>query len=439
MFEHIKARAAGVLAALKRKRLSYWISALLVFALTFAMSKMSYEFVRLDKVRAAYFQYLLDHGPRSPKPKFVRIILIDDDEYWNGDPAGRVPLNREYLARIVDGLVAANTPVIALDVDARLPNPGSMEIPSAYKQETCKLIAAIKKGAAAGSKFVLATPIAFDEKERYIRDSDIYQSNGLCERRNQPIPAQRSCDIDFVPQEKANITCGYIALPYDILAIPGPIELAGGDKLDSFALAVARAKDPALVDDALWQDGETVRYGSYISESKFDKYKARFSAAELLNSPGKINLQHAAVIVGANWSTYAVGRGPRIDLHPTPIGKMPGALLHANFAEAVLDERSVWAAPESVMEILEVMFSIVALVLLASIATPRGKFGALLSLLFALFLVQWGVLHGLGMFFDAFLPVFALGLHSLYDQALEGLHSLYGKLVGVHKKAGPQA
>lgn len=421
MLRHWKTVAMHFLADLKKKPLRYWISALFVFLLSYAGSKSVYEFFGLEKARAVHFQYLLDHGPRPPKPRFVSVVLINDDEYWNGDPAGRAPLNRAYLTRVVDGLVAANVHVIALDVDVRLPNPESMQIPSAYKEETCKLIEAIKRGAGAGKKFVLATPISFDEQKRYRRDTDIYQSNGLCERRDKPLTEQKSCGLSFKPEEKANVTCGYIALPYDILAIPGWIDTSDGDKLDSFALAIARAERPALVDDSLWQKGATVRYANYISESRFEQSKAKFSTTELLIGSGKINLQNGAVIVGAGWSTFALGRGPGIDLHQTPLGDMAGTLLHANFAEALLDSRTTQAAPEWFAYLLEGLFSLVAALILAVISSVWGKVGALLSLFAMLFFLQWAILHGIAMFFDAFFPVFSLGLHSLYEKVF-GFH-----------------
>ena len=79
------------------------------------------------------FQWLLDHGPRPPEPKYVKIVLVEDDEYWEGSPAGRRPIKRSYLKDLVDHLVAAKAYVIALDFDLRTPNPASTEIPKDYE------------------------------------------------------------------------------------------------------------------------------------------------------------------------------------------------------------------------------------------------------------------------------------------------------------------
>lgn len=420
MFEATKARAAELLDRLKRKSFRYWMSAIFVFVLSVAGSQAVYDFLGLDKIRAAYFQYLLDHGPRPTKARYISLILINDKEYWTGAPAGRTPLNRDYLAKLVDKLAASSASVIALDFDVRLPKPDSMEIPEVYKDETCKLIGAIKRGAAAGKKFVLATPISFDEQQSYRRDTDIYQANGLCERQDRRAPAQKPCGEDFTAQEKANISCGYIALPDEILAIPGWLPTTDGAGLDSFALAIARAERPAQVDDLLQRDGGAVRYSNFISVEGFEQVKAIFSTGELLD--GRLSLNNKAVIVGANWRRYALDRGPGVDLHPTPIGKLVGALVHANYAEALMDERTSRAVPDWVAKVIEGLFSVTAAIILAVLSSVWKKIGGVLLLLAALFVVQWVTLHGLAVFFDALFPVFCLFLHSLFERIV-GVHA----------------
>jgi len=76
------------------------------------------------------------------------------------------------------------------------------------------------------------------------------------------------------------------------------------------------------------------------------------------------------------------------------------------------------------------MLGILAAVLFALTLSIRAKLGVILSLLLLLFAVQWMVLHGFGMFFDAFVPVVGLGLHSLYERLL-GRHET-GSTAQVH-------
>jgi CHASE2 domain-containing sensor protein len=424
MFVHAKRLASNLFLGLRQKGLRYWTGALIVFLLTIVGSTSVYSYLGLEHLRALYFQFLLEHGPRPPQPNFVSLVMVEDNEYWNGPPAGRVPFDRAYLAKVVKSLASANNAhTIAVDIDTRLPNPESMRIPKEYREETCTLIGAIKDAARSGKKIVLATPISYDEQRRYRQDSDIYQSKGLCERFGRAVSDTKACDVEFETQEKENIACGFIALPYDLLAIPQQIDMADGGTLDSFALAIAKAERPRVVDKLLRENKTTVRYGSFISESGFQQYDARVSAADLLSGTGKIKLP-GAVIVGADWSTYAIGRGPRVDLHPTPIGELVGAVLHANFAEAILDNRTVGAAPDWLLHVTEALFSVSAGVIFALISGIWEKIAAMAALFFVLFFAQLAALYGFAMFFDAFFPVLGLGLHSLYE-----------KLVGTHEAA----
>jgi hypothetical protein len=92
-----------LLCRLRQKRLRYWLSAFLILIITLTGSDVIYRYLQLDSLRAQYFQFLLDHGPHPPKPKFIGLVLVDDHEYWMGQPSGRVPLNRQYLADLLGG------------------------------------------------------------------------------------------------------------------------------------------------------------------------------------------------------------------------------------------------------------------------------------------------------------------------------------------------
>jgi CHASE2 domain-containing sensor protein len=410
---------------LKQKGLGYWLSALLVFLLTIAGSGRIYQFLRLEDWRADYFQFLLEKGPRTLEPRHYGLVLIDDDAYWGPELAGRAPVNRTYLAKLVDRLVAAHANVIALDFDARLPRPDSNEIPAPYKQETCNLIGAIKRAAAADTKVVVATPIHDIGGHVYRQESDIYQANGLCARPQHQVSAEKPCGVAFSEAESQNVTCGYIALPPDMLAVPGQIEMEDKGRLDSFALAVARADYPTLVAENLPPDQkDQVRYTNYMSEERFKKFGARLSSEQVLHGP--VNLVRRAVIVGAGWSNFAAGRGGMTDLHLTPIGKVVGAVLHANYAEAIVDGHALATAPEWVAHVLEIAISLGVAVWFALTPGVWAKLATLLAVIAMLFFAQWALVRQFGVFFDAFFPVLGLALHSLYERLLgkhEGGHA----------------
>jgi CHASE2 domain-containing sensor protein len=397
-----------MLASLKHKGVRYWITALVILVLATTGSSYVYEEFNLTNARSYVFQRLLEWGPRPAEPKFTSILLIEDDEYWKGPLSGRRPIKRDYLARLIDRLVAADARLIALDFDTRLPDPNSTNVPEDYREETSRLIEAIEAAARKGKKLVLATPISYDAHGHYQRDIDIYALNQLCSKQGAE------------PWQK-NISCGYIALSSDPLDIPTQLTLADGTQFDSFALAIARAMQPELISRLLERTGDDVHYGNFIPRDSFDKFNAELSSRDLLNDNVKAEqLESRAVIVGAHWSRDAAGRGPKIDLHWTPVGLIVGAELHANFVEALLDTRVFRSTPEWLLHTIEIVFSILAAIVFAIVPSIHGKILSIVSVFAVLFFAQWLVLHGFGIFFDVFVPLVGLGLHALYERLWSG-------------------
>jgi hypothetical protein len=329
--------------------------------------------------------------------------------------------------------------VIALDFDLRSPNPASSDIPREYEDETLKLIEAITDAANRGTKIVLATPIYYDGRG-YRQDADPYQAYGLCRQDSVAIPKEnliKPALAKGIRANRKNITCGYIYLPDDPLVIPSRLQLADKSELDSFALAVAKAGWPDM--KSVRELGSSIRYANFISEHKLRDPKAPilFSAYALLGHGTReeenavkaaIGARPTAVLVGANWSTYAAGRGPRVDLHHTPVGPIVGAMLHANFVEAILDTRLFLFVSERMLHALEIAFGIVVAIVLALSQTTLTKIVNFFLLCGALLLIQWSALHGFAIFFDAYVPLLGLALHSLSER-LVAVHSHTGEKV----------
>src|SRR6266481_706019 len=133
-------RRGGLLGSalyrLRDKAPSYWIIAAIVLIVAKAASPYVYDYLDLTNARSQFFQALLDWGPRPAEPRLIKIVRIEDDDYWEGVLAGRRPIKRDYLANLVNKLVSVNVYVIALDFDVRLPKPDSTEIPEDYRSET---------------------------------------------------------------------------------------------------------------------------------------------------------------------------------------------------------------------------------------------------------------------------------------------------------------
>lgn len=393
---------------LREKSWHYWVWAAIVLIVASTGSRYVYGYLHADTARSYLFQQMLSWEPRSVEPRKIKLVLIEDDDYWLGPLAGRRPIKRDYLARLVDRLVDMNAHIIALDFDVRLQNPKTKDIPEDYRAETQRLIEAIQRAVERGKKVVLATPIS--GQDAYTIDPDIYQASGLCTRQDSAaLLSNRPVDP---------ITCGYIALPYDPLAFPSRLQMADGGFLDSFSLAIARADSPVLVDRKIDQIGTEVRYSNFISHQEFLSSGSEFSAKALLD--GKVDrngIDSKAVIVGANWSRDAAGRGPLVDLHWTPVGTIVGAELHANFAEAFLDDRVFRATPEWVLDGIEIFLGVLAALAFAAIPTLPGKLLGIAVAILLLFLTTWVGLQ-FGRFIDLFLPVIGLGLHSLIERLI---------------------
>jgi CHASE2 domain-containing sensor protein len=128
------------------------------------------------------------------------------------------------------------------------------------------------------------------------------------------------------------------------------------------------------------------------------------------------------VIVGSGWHQHAFGwygDAGLVDLHPSPIGMIGGALMHDNFVEAILSGRIHSALPGWLLKTLEVLFGIGAAVLFfrySGLGVQILTFGVLFVVLFV---AQWLMMAAFYTYFDALVPLVGLALHSLGGRILE--------------------
>ncbi|HEY7642586.1 MAG TPA: CHASE2 domain-containing protein [Steroidobacteraceae bacterium] len=403
------------MASLRDKGVRHWAVALVILLLGFAAQRFIQSLPVVQVWKARLSQELLQLHFRPIQPRYVELVLIGDEEYWHGELAGRTPTKRDYLARLVDRLVAADAQTIALDFDMRLPDPARLEEFPEYRAETDRLARSIL-AAAAGRKIVLSKTIRRNG-DAYKLEPDIYQLYGICSSLNPDGSWVHSGTASFIIDKNAaeNISCGYIALTRDKRMLPLRLTLDDGRKLDSFSLAIARSRNP----DEAHRLGDEIRYGSYMPTRKFVQFRRIHTAADLLrvDPATKRAVDGATVIVGADHSTVAYARG-RADLHDTPIGPMNGALIHANFAEAYLDSRTYGHVPAKVVTVVEILFVAGGAVLFALLPGRWMVGAALVGMTVLLVLVQWIVLHLSGLSFDAMVPLIGVWLHAVAERLL---------------------
>jgi hypothetical protein len=392
--------------------------------LSVAASPYVGDYQGLDHFRYWLFQNLAEITPRGLEPRYVKYVLIGDEEFWKGPPQGRRPLRRDYLAGIVDALAGANPKVIALDFNVVLSDPAAKGQPGDYaevdpwRSETDVLIRSIAR-AAQTHAVVLSRSIWFGQNGGYRLLADIYQPYGICSAQDSKGNwiSPGTARVPLTPNAMENITCGYIALPYDMRLVPPRIRIAG-KPIDSFALAIARAKDPDLVASI----ADDARFGSFIPKNTLKKAHVVYSAASLLSGNRDVlkSLNSEVVIVGGGWHTNQLGLGSIVDRHDTPIGTTAGAIIHGNYVEAILDGRQYSQVPVWVLRCLEFLFGIGAALIFGLFSSFWTKLGVLVLMCAFLVLSQWLLLIAIGTFFEAFVPLLGLWLHSLLERFLFG-------------------
>jgi len=242
--------ASRVLQAARKKGIRYWLFAL-VFGLIGGWS--SY---RLDDAGAwfdlkhktyLYLQNLRGGMRRVPQ---TTLISIGDAEYYGDELAGRRPLKRSYLARLIRKTAEARPAVIALDIDLRSADPtGAREDPADYRNETEELMSAVCSVNAAHTKIVLSKAIS-EVKGNLLGDHNVYDDSHSC------------------PAAGHQYISGYIQLANDIRRVPLTVTLNDGTQVDSFSLAIARAAHGRQFD--LQQlDREDIPFGYFHSPGEF--------------------------------------------------------------------------------------------------------------------------------------------------------------------------
>jgi CHASE2 domain-containing sensor protein len=343
---------------------------------------------------------------RQPYVQHTFVVTVDDDDYWKGDFAGREPVRRDLLARIITKLADAQARVIAVDFDLRSPMPdGTLREIPAYQQETDELLAAVAHACSGHHAVVLPATIASGAANSMVSQSDIYLGLGL----SSPF-----------------FSTGYIALPYDARLVPLEIKLEGIKSLDSFALAAVRAYRPAAVRRI--KNLNIFPFGGYLEPGEFPQ----LSASAVL-SLDQASLQDQVggklVIIGANWHRLAWKTGSLNDVHATPAGPMSGVFVHANYAEAILSGSSFSPAPDVFVYAVETLALLAMVVVLAVEMSFWRKMGIVAAVTLVFAVASYLLAQNLGVYFDFLIPLAFLLAHFCVDNIME-----WRRLAGLYEQ-----
>jgi CHASE2 domain-containing sensor protein len=311
------------------------------------------------------------------------LVMIGDKEFYSRELARRNPLKRDYLARLVTAIDQAEARVIALDMDFGVRNYRE------YEKETEKLRAALA-GVRPQATIVLTAAVSGGPRE-YDRHE------GLFDKLRHP-----------------NLRFGYAALTKDLRQSGMRVPLKGGGDLDSFATVIASAVDPRTVEDLRKRLNGGFPYVSFLRPEQIDSV----SAASVIGGDREAlkKLAFKTVIVGGNWHRNGVGSGPRVDQYDTPFGMMSGAMLHANYVEALLaraTKKPVSGAFNIIVDILATLG--VALVFaIAGRALHVGLGLAVIGL--ATIVASLVIWQNLGGFFDSSVVVAFVLVHAFIER-----------------------
>ena len=386
---------------LQSHSLSHWvIAAALIFFGTLLGHWFGSHNVWID-VRYKAYQFFQERLlPRNPYPKRTVVVLIGDDEFWNGPLAHRTPLKRDYLADLLLKIDEANPEVVALDVDLSLPSPESRAIDDpSYALETTRLRDAVEK-VCKKRTVVLAKTIKFADSER-------------AKHEYEPVTAL----FDHHNFSCKGVKSGYISLPADIRRVALDLEMKGGNRLDSFASAIARAVDAKSLSQMQKRQQDALPYGTFIKPENFPQ----LPASEVLRaSPESLKdkLAFKIVLIGGAWHELRHNYGPMYDGHASPVGDIYGVFIHANYAEALLDSRTyrpMRGKTSTTIEVIAAAFLAVVFSLHMRIIFKLAVGLLLCAGIIGISYVSW---QNLGLFFDFFIPVVLLFGHALIEKVI---------------------
>jgi CHASE2 domain-containing sensor protein len=408
-------RLRTVLRQIADRPVSHWLGVAL--SLLFALSLVEIAGYRgwWRQADVEFYELLHNLQPSKPMPEVV-VVEINDEEYWKGELAYRVPIRRDYLGHLLETVAQAAPEVIALDFDLRSPSADGMPLDStAYLAENNALFESIKRieQQANPPYIVLPATLGVSSTGQYVRFSDIYGQ-----------------DCDALRSLGPRVTCGYIQLPYDHRQVPLRVHLAGGQLLDSFSVAVARAHNAKRLDyvvngslDDVSSDGYgRLPYADFPKPDTFASYSAR-TLLSGLNSSDRNALYAKVIFIGATWHTMypIIGSSdeiqpPYADAHWSPVGDIPGVYLHATYAESLLQGRVFRPWHPAVVFAIDALLVLAAIVLFSLELKGHVRLAILALGVVVLGLLSYIAWSNLGVFFNGFLVLMALVVHFAVEQ-----------------------
>ncbi len=425
-------------ARCKKKGLHHWVTLLILLLLGALAGQFFEDSPLLASTRLWLYKHELSLQIQKPMhPSQTAVVLLGDDDFWSPAYAGRNPVNRTQIAKILSDLNTLNVQRVVLDIDLRLPqSPGLNGDFKEYAAENETLIAAIADFCDPrehpGHSLILGTSILYDDANQWYTQ----------------VPTLDQLAANLTPARSIDTTClkhGYIQLPTDMRQVPEIITLKNGDPLDSLALAAAGVANPTVAFQSpqpTFQFSrflDTKAFGYNWDESKpfkvdglaYDTFTPSMIHNALPPQPDKDGIIRSlvgkVVLVGGDWHTSAYRQGPRVDQYDSALGAMPGVFLHANYIEALLDndDRGIFASTSSATaKVFEITLILVITFLGLFEMDGRIRWAIFSTMILLTLVVIYILLVNLGIFMDFLVPLCILIGHTVFEDFLALRHEV---------------
>jgi CHASE2 domain-containing sensor protein len=384
------------LETLRRRSLTNWLVALMLVIVGTCLSVYLEDNDYGLGMRYSLYQFLQYLSPNKPHAKRTTLVMIGDDEFWGPELAGRRPIRRDYLGKLLLAIEAVDPELIALDFKL-IPasGTGGQESP-AQRAEDQILLSAIDQVSSRSCPIIL--PATLDETKL---EADIYTLG----------PSIYSQHV-FPPA----VGIGYIDRIRDVRQVPVGLHLSTGERQDSFAEAIVRRVDPKAL--ANLEDENSLPFATFIQPAMFTQLPARLVLATP-SSDLRSRLRSKIVIVSASWNPDRSRLSERVDTHETPVGKTPGAIVQANYVEALLDSRVLGCLNRPLAVALEIALAAVIALLFALTHRSWTKLLTVAGVCAAAVLIGYVLLQNFGRYFDFYLPIVLLAGHATVERVRE--------------------
>lgn len=334
------------------------------------------------------------------------LIMVSDAEYWGEELVGRSPIRRDYLANLLNVIDEASPSVIAVDFSLRSTISNTDKDYAYYANENALLFESIR-AIARKRPVVLPRTVSGDEAVGYFEEADIFDGH---------LPIATSSERTL----NGSVKVGHVALPTDTQELPLQIEPENhkGTTVDSFSLAIVRAHKHGALDGLNVGPEASPYHVWFLPERFFPNY----TAGEILamdTSELAEKLRSKVVIIGGGWHVLGVNRGELVDTYDTPVGELPGALIHANYIESIVYRRLDAPLGHRASKVLEAVASLGFAIGLAWTSGLKRKLVVAATTLIAVFGANVLFLVLLGRSFDLVISLGALVAHAILVDEFE--------------------